>query len=75
MKNINMSSVVVNEEVVRSIQQLCTVKDKTFDEMVAHLLEHAVKDVCYRMKRNQQKWQETKNMKAKLAELEAQLQK
>jgi len=71
MKNIN---VVVNDSTMRSVSMIAERRNKTIDEIIAEMLEHGVKDTCYRMNRNAQKWQETKAMKEKITLLEQMLE-
>lgn len=58
MNTIN--NIVVNADTKRRIEHLATLRNKSFDEMAAVLLENGVKDACYRMKRNQEKWAQMK---------------
>ena len=70
MKTINLT---VTDDTMRLLSNLATMRDKSFEEIVSYTLEHGLKDICYRSKRNAQKWQETKAMKERLEELEARL--
>jgi hypothetical protein len=68
MKQLN--NITVNDSTLRSLQQLAERRGSTLDEISSEMLERGVKDACYRMKHNQQKWSETKAMKQRLQELE-----
>ena len=72
MKTIN--NVTVNDSTLRSLEQLAGRRNSTLDEIVAEMLERGVKDACYRQKRNQEKWQQTKAQQERLKELEALLE-
>lgn len=62
--------VVINESMKKQLTALGASKNMSLDEITAEMLERGVKDACYRMKRNQQKWQETKALNERFKELE-----
>lgn len=70
---ITTINVAINSEMERTIKQLCAHTDRTFDELTSDLLERGMKDMCYRIKRNKQKWQETKALNERVKELEEKL--
>jgi hypothetical protein len=70
-KSINIT---VTEQVLRQVNHLATLRNKSVDEMLVAMLEAGVKDTCYRMKRNAQKWQEQKNMKEQMELMKAKLE-
>lgn len=69
MKNVTIN----NSEVERFITSHAAFSGNEFNEVVERLLERAMKDMQYRSRRNAQKWQETKEMKMNIKELEAKL--
>lgn len=69
----NNVTVVLDKETVKMINSLATLRNKSFDEMVIAIVDHGTKDICYRMKRNQQKWQEQKQLKATVEALQARI--
>lgn len=63
----------LEKELATKVRNLAVVKGESFEYMIARLIEIGEKDTTYRTKRNQQKWQEQKGMKARMEELEKQL--
>lgn len=70
MKNIN---VTVNDSTMRSVNMIAEKRNRTIDEVISEMLEHGVKDTCYRMKRNADKWQQQKATTERIKELEQML--
>lgn len=64
------TNVTMSSETMKQLDMLAARANKTIDEITSEMLERGVKDACYRMKRNAQKWQETKALKERLSELE-----
>jgi hypothetical protein len=71
MKTIN--NITVADATLRSLHMIADKRQKPIDDIVAEMLEHGVKDTCYRMNRNAQKWQEMKATKERIKELEQML--
>jgi ethanolamine utilization protein EutQ (cupin superfamily) len=71
MKNIT----IANDEVIRYATLKARMKGETFEKVVEQLLERAMKDEQYRAKRNAQKWQETKELKSTVKEMEEKLRR
>lgn len=67
---MKQANVTISNETMRALDMLAQRHNKTIDEITAEMLERGVKDACYRMRRNAQKWQETKALKEKVTELE-----
>jgi predicted DNA-binding protein len=67
MKN---AQVTMSNETMKQLDMLAQRSNKTIEEITSEMLERGVKDACYRMRRNAQKWQETKALKERMTELE-----
>jgi predicted DNA-binding protein len=67
MKN---ATVTMSNETMKQLDMLAARANKTIEEITSEMLERGVKDACYRMRRNAQKWQETKALKERMTELE-----
>ncbi len=67
MKN---AQVTMSNETMKQLDMLAQRNNKTIEEITSEMLERGVKDACYRMRRNAQKWQETKALKERMIELE-----
>lgn len=67
MKNAN---VTISNDTMKQLDMLAQRSNKSIDEITSEMLERGVKDACYRMRRNAQKWQETKALKERMTELE-----
>lgn len=71
MKTIN--NIAVNDSTLRSINLIAERRNKNVDDIISEMLEHGVKDTCYRMKRNAEKWQQQKATQERIKELEQML--
>lgn len=64
------TQVTISNETMKQLDMLAQRHNKTVDEITSEMLERGVKDACYRMRRNAQRWAEVKAMKEKYTELE-----
>lgn len=65
----------INAEQIKQIKALAGNRNKTMEEMAVQIFNDGLKDKLYRLRRNAQKYQETKALKERLAELEETLMK
>lgn len=73
MKNVQVT-LTLDSELATKVRNLAVVKGESFEYMIARLIEIGEKDTTYRTKRNAQKWQEQKGMKAQLEEMKKRLE-
>jgi hypothetical protein len=73
MANTQTLTIVVNRELMQALHLIAQRNGVSLEIAAADMCERGAKDTMYRAQRNRQKWEETKMMKARLAELEAQL--
>lgn len=61
--------VTLSAETEKQVKHLAFLKKRDFNDLLNELTEKGVKDACYRIKRNQQVWQQKKALKEKQEEI------
>lgn len=62
-ENETTLTITLNSSSKRTIQQLATVKEVSFDEMLQRVVERGVYDITYRTKRNAKVYAQNKALK------------
>jgi hypothetical protein len=70
---LNNITVTANNTTNNNLKHIAAKLNMTVEEAASEMMERGVKDFIYRSQRNAKKWQETKDMKERLAQLEEQL--
>jgi hypothetical protein len=72
---LNKLQTTTSNSTLNSLKLVAAKLNLTVEEAASEMMERGVKDFIYRSQRNARKWQETKDMKDRLAFLEAELNK
>jgi hypothetical protein len=70
---LNKLTTTTSTSTLNSLKLVAAKLNLTVEEAASEMMERGVKDFIYRSQRNARKWQETKDMKDRLAQLEEQL--
>lgn len=73
--NSTTVTLTISNDQMKQIRALAGNRNKTIEEMAEQIFFDGLKDKLYRLRRNAQKYQETKALKERLAELEEALLK